>query len=356
MTAITDQPDAATGSCPALRVHPLWARPVLLAWAVAVVLLYGSLLPFDFAWSRAVERSGGVGALVVEALTSPRWVSAAPGASSLGVPLGVSDVLVNVLLYVPLGVCLRMAIRPRLRHRFAQVGGAVLLAFMISWLVESLQSLMPARVASVNDVLANTSGACIAAVVAPMLWGWYKRLVFASYCRLAWPIACLRGLRDRPIVAIMIAMGNALVIGVWYVFELQRSGLIKGISNGELPFERAFELPYDLGAVVLGRALLVYAGLGCLLLLLTCTGGRRIAMGWVVLAVALMALAAELSRAATHDAMPDVTGPLLALAAAALMSITVYTFSLAVKRSNRRRHSQQFTGPDRRRMEHHYGG
>jgi len=34
--------------------------------------------------------------------------------------------------------------------------------------------------------------------------------------------------------------------------------------------------------------------------------------------------------------------------------VTVYTFSYAVKRSNRRRHAKDYDGPDRRRTPHDY--
>ena len=69
----------------------------------------------------------------------------------------------------------------------------------------------------------------------------------------------------------------------------------------------------------------------------------------------LLALGAELSRAATRGATPDVTGPLLALAAGALMTFTLYTFSLAIKRSNRRRkRAAHYDGPERRREPHEY--
>ncbi|MFN3168461.1 MAG: VanZ family protein [Phycisphaeraceae bacterium] len=354
MTRANTQHESHNASRGPTAGHPLWARPMLLSCAIAVAVLYGSLIPFDFAWSSAVDRGGGMLGAILDALTSPRWTPPQAGHSSLGVPVAASDLVLNLLLYAPLGVTLRMALRPRTRHAAAQVGGAVLLAFAMSWLVESLQSLMPARVASANDAVANTCGALLAALVAPALWGWYKRAVFWVYCKSSGPIARLRAWRDRPVTAIVLALFNAVVIGGWYALELRRTGVVGDSAGGGLPFQRAFDLPYDLGALVLGRAMLVYAGLGCLLLLLTCTAGRRVALGWVVLAVALIALAAELSRAATHDAMPDVTGPLLALAAAALMSVTVYTFSLAVKRSNRRRKAERFDGPDRRRNPHEY--
>lgn len=333
--------------------RPLWARPGLLAGLVVIVLVYGSLIPFDFAWSGAVKQAGGTWPALLGVLTSPRWISAGPGQSVLGIPYRASDVLVNVLLYVPLGITLRMSLRQRWPSNTGQLLGAWALAFALSWTVESMQSLMPMRVASLNDVAANGLGALIGGLAAVRLWLVYKRSAFACYCRLVPLISRLHRWRARPGVAMTIALANAVIIGVWYLGELRGAGI--GIQGeAALPFERAFNLPYDLGALVLGQALLAYAGIGCLLLLLTYTGARRLAMNWVVLIVVLLAFAAELSRAATHNAMPDLTGPLLALAAAALMSVTVYTLSFAVRRANRRRHDLPFDGPDRRRVSHEY--
>lgn len=333
--------------------RPLWIRPGVLACTIALALIYGSLIPFDFAWSDTVEHEGGVVGALYLVLASPQWITADPGQSSLGIPFALSDLLINLLLYVPLGVTLRMALRSHWRSAWLQVGGAVMIALVLSWGVESLQGLIPTRVASLADIAANTTAACVAAWAAPSLWQGYKHLVFWGYCRFAPLIAILRRQRDRPGVVMLLAVLNALVIGVWYVGELQQAG-IGNQSALALPFERAFDMPYDLGVLMLGQALLVYAGIGCLLLLLTYTGRHRLAMGWVVLGVALVALAAELSRAATQNATPDITGPMLALTAGALMTITVYTFSFAVKRSNRRRSEKKYAGPERRREPHEY--
>lgn len=345
----TDSNQLSKASPTSVRQH-VWTRPGVLAGVVIAVLIYGSLIPFDFAWSEAAQQSGGAGPAVLDALTSPQWIAAAHGESSLGLSFAMSDFLMNLALYLPLGVTLRMALRSRWRRWPIEVLGTAAIALALSWIVESLQSLMPMRVASLNDVMANSAAALFAALIAPTVWRLYKAAAFASYCQLAGVLARLRSWAAKPGVAIALAGINAVVIGLWYLGELQKSGGGPAV----LPFERAFMLPYDLGVLVLGEALLAYAGIGCLLLLLTYTGKRRIAMGWVVLVVVVLAFAAEISRAATHGSVPDVTGPLLALSAAAIMAVTVYTFSHAIKRSNRRRQSEQYEGPDRRRTAHDY--
>ena len=329
----------------------VWTRPGVLAGVVMAVLIYGSLIPFDFAWSEAVKQSGGAWPALLDTFQSPQWIHAENGKSSLGMSFALSDLLMNLALYLPLGVTLRMALRARWRRWPVEVLGTAVIALALSWTVESLQGLMPMRVASLNDVLANSGAALFAALIAPTVWRIYKASAFAIYCRLAGVLNSLRRTATKPGVAIALAVVNAVVIGLWYLSELQKAG---GGDLAGLPFERAFQMPYDLGFLMLGEALLAYAGIGCLLLLLTYTGRRRIAMGWVVLAVVVLAFAAEVSRAATYGSAPDVTGPLLALSAAAIMAVTVYTFSHAVKRSNRRYQAKRFEGPDRRRASHDY--
>jgi len=325
----------------------------VLAGVVIAVLIYGSLIPFDFKGSQAVDQQGGALPALVDTFTSPQWIAAAQGESSLGLSFAMSDLLMNLALYLPLGVTLRMALRAWWRSAPFEVLGTVAIAFALSWAVESLQGLMPMRVASLNDVLANTGAAMFAALIAPVVWRLYKASAFGVYCRLAGVLDRLRQFVQRPAVAITLAIINAVVIGLWYLGQLQRAG-IGDQSTQALPFERAFTLPYDLGVLMLGEALLAYAGIGCLLLLLTYTGVHRIAMGWVVLGVVMLAFVAEVSRAAMHNASLDITGPLLALSAAAIMAVTIYTFSYAVKRSNRRHRNADFTGPDRRRQSHDY--
>lgn len=352
MTDTLSKPSSNDPANDAARRH-VWTRPGVLAGVVIAVLIYGSLIPFDFAWGTAVEQNGGALPALMETFSSPQWTAAQDGTSSTGMSFALSDLLMNLLLYVPLGVTLRMALRKRWRCWPFEVLGTLTIAIALSWTVESLQSLMPMRVASVNDVLANSGAALAAALIAPSIWRAYRHASFWLYCRLAGVLIKLRTLAQRPGVAITLAAINAIVIGLWYIGELQKSG-IGNQSAFALPFERAFELPYDLGVLVLGEALLAYAGIGCLLLLLTYTGTQRIAMGWVVLGVVVLAFAAEVSRVATNNTAPDITGPLLALSAAAIMSVTIYTFSYAVKRSNRRHESQPYDGRDRRRAPHEY--
>ncbi|MEP7157715.1 MAG: VanZ family protein [Betaproteobacteria bacterium] len=119
-------------------------RGALLAYTFAII--YASLNPF-FGW-RAPETVG--------LFSWPRYFS-------------VFDIVLNVLAYIPLGGMLAgMQLRgPRRRDRSLNLSHvllrAVLAGFALSALMEGLQTLLPMRVSSPADLIANTAGAFIGA-------------------------------------------------------------------------------------------------------------------------------------------------------------------------------------------------
>lgn len=329
-----------------------WTRPGWMAVACAVLIAYGSLIPFDIDWPAQRDQSESIYAALAETLFSPSWAHADEGASSLGVPYWLSDNATNLLLYMPLGVTLRMAIRPRVRSRLLQVLIVAIAGLTLSWLVESLQSLTPTRVASISDVLLNTCGAVVGGIFSAAAWRVSMRLAFFLYCRTAALRLVIKRVLAWPVTAMGIAAMNAALIAGWYVRELRRTSAKP--SESALPFENVFHLPYDIAALMLGEALLAYIAMGCLLLLLTYSGARRLAMNWVVLIVLLLALSAEFLRSAKLGTTADLTHTLIALVAAVLLAVTVYSFTHAVQRANRRSRPETYPGPERRREPHDY--
>ena len=79
--------------------------------------------------------------------------------------LGAVDVLLNVALFVPLGVGLRMAGWPLLR--------AAATAFAVSAAVELVQSAIPGRDPTLSDIVTNSVGGALGAALA----GWSAHLV-----------------------------------------------------------------------------------------------------------------------------------------------------------------------------------
>lgn len=119
-----------------------FAAPVLLVVVVGLIL-YVSLYPFRFA-------ADGPG--VLEALRDITWARAGRG-----------DMLNNVLLYLPLGFCLALALEPRL-GRGAALLGAVVAGGLLSLAMEVAQASIAIRVPSLRDLALNTAGAAAGAL------------------------------------------------------------------------------------------------------------------------------------------------------------------------------------------------
>jgi len=127
---------------PGLRPVPL----LLLCGAYLAVIVVGSLYPFS-GW---LDASGWQLHFLLEPL--PRYITR-------------HDLTTNLLVYLPFGYLLHLLLsRPRRR------GGAIVLATLIaallSTLLESLQQLLPGRIASNLDVYINTLGGLIGALLA----------------------------------------------------------------------------------------------------------------------------------------------------------------------------------------------
>jgi len=327
---------------------PAMARPGVLAFVWVTLLAYGSLLPFDLALSAL-------------------FAHPAEGFRSLGLSASHSlshvDLVTNLLLYVPLGVMLRIALRRRGLHPAAQIALGVLAVLLLSGGMEYLQAYSPSRVASLADVLANVGMGVVAVVFAPWLWAVTRRFMFWAYCRLSWPIHMLRVrmrfARRSPQAMLALVLLNATLLTTWYATQAANAwGPATASAQGDvaLPFERHFATSYDTAALLLGRSLLVYAALGCLLSLSMLRGRAKPALRWVVVGVLLVSLGIELyrSRSTAGGFRADITEPLIALGAALLMGITTYLFAHAIRRSNRRRVQADYDGPERRRVRYAY--
>lgn len=77
---------------------------------------------------------------------------------------GLADFLLNIALFVPLGVSGRLAFRGG-----GRAVPVVLLCAALSFLIELLQGWLPGRVSSMSDLLGNTTGAALGCVAAPWL-------------------------------------------------------------------------------------------------------------------------------------------------------------------------------------------
>jgi VanZ family protein len=117
----------------------------LLAGVIALIL-YGSLFPFEFD-----TPSGRTILQIAAALAFKR--------TSRG------DIVANLLLYMPLGLCMALALPRRLRAIVALIL-TIAAGVLLSLGVEMAQTLESARVASLTDVLLNAAGTGLGCAVA----------------------------------------------------------------------------------------------------------------------------------------------------------------------------------------------
>lgn len=137
-----------------LEERPLASRPrgLNLAWVLAVayllVIAYASLQPFSGWWQPPPE--------IRRFLFAP-WPHY----------ITLEDVLVNIGAYLPLGFLVARALMRHLGPASA-VAAAALFACATSVAMETIQMFMPTRIASNVDVLTNSLGGLIGALVAPL--------------------------------------------------------------------------------------------------------------------------------------------------------------------------------------------
>jgi VanZ family protein len=126
---------------------------LLAALAVATLIVYGSLVPFDLKWTDGLTLRG----LLAQLQFTP-WSLVSP-----------TDLLVNIAVGAPLGFFLMGALRGGRRRGGVATLTTVLVVGCISALVglgvELLQVLSPTRRNSWNDIWAQTFGATLGAMV-----------------------------------------------------------------------------------------------------------------------------------------------------------------------------------------------
>ncbi len=140
------------------------------------------------------------------------------------------DVAINVLGYMPLGFLLVLSALRSQRTRYAVVV-ATLLACALSATMESLQSYLPARVASNVDLMLNGVGAWLGAVLAWRMerWGFLDRW---SRFRARWFVAEARGgLVLLGLWPLALLFPAAVPFGLGQVLERLEAALAGGLHD-----------------------------------------------------------------------------------------------------------------------------
>ncbi len=312
-----------TTAQPLLWRRPWWAHARFAAAIWAALVAYGSLMPFQFDFARV-----GLSMFALSNATST-----------------LADVALNLALYVPLGVMLRRAWRlwwP------AVVGVCVL-----SYGLECAQGLTPGRVASWRDVAANATTGTAAALLTPWVARGFRTAAFACYRR-GWRVqSTLQALRRQPWLLFAVVAVNVVLLGIWATTVLAPVRPSSSLATNWMPFGQHFARSYDKAAFFLSRSMFLYCGLGSVLCLTLMRRVQRRPLLWVALTMAVIVAVQEALRQAARHAQADITEPIIAVAAVALVFTTGWLFIHAVRKSCRRRQSVP-VAVDRRRREHDY--
>lgn len=284
----------------AVAVGPMVRRQRAAGWLAAIgvaVMVYGTLLPLTFDWSRGPWAQERV-------LATLGW----------SLP-GVEDAVVNVVICLPLGVLLCWRLTGWAVPSVVRVAAVTVAIGLMSYTVESLQSMLPGRVPAWSDVALNTLagwlGAMLAAPVSLLTWLVGKAMAW-SLCEVRrsrrWPYEWRLG---AAIAVVLVQAGIAL----GDVGSAAGSGGTSGTIN-LLPFAVHFNQPFATAVGMVVAQAWGYAVLG--LIVGACFGLRRpwVAAGSSVLVAVMIAGVAIISEIQAGGGA-DVTSVLVAGAGAA---------------------------------------
>ncbi|NJL32156.1 MAG: hypothetical protein HC898_11335 [Phycisphaerales bacterium] len=131
-----------------------------------------------------------------------------------------SDLWLNLLLYFPLGLLVRLHDVSQDRKGWMWWVRGFAAIFVLGWLLECVQGLSPMRWSNLMDVLYNQSGALLGMAVALPILRFTKLGMFWMYCRVAYPLHHFRGWlqkeRALPGVMLVIAAVNGVILTWWW--------------------------------------------------------------------------------------------------------------------------------------------
>jgi VanZ family protein len=250
--------DSQTDSTP--QTPHVYKLALVLALAYLLTVAYASLQPLR-GWRLPPEHLYGF-------LTAawPRYIT-------------LEDVLANAIAYMPLGLLLALGLRQFFQPVLSVIAGA-LLTTTVSIAMESMQLFLPARIPSNIDVLANSTGALIGALAAPLFLP--SRSIGARL--IAW-----RNLVFQPGA---LTETGVLIAALWVITQLDPLTQIFGTGNLRATFDLPLYFFHTPGLLLSAEAAVVFfnlLGLGLLLSTLLRHNARRgvIIAGFIIAAIAL---------------------------------------------------------------------
>jgi VanZ family protein len=252
---------APAAPAPAVRSTRL---PLYLALAYLILISYASLYPF------ANWRDLGVAPLEFIDAAWPRYWTA-------------FDLSVNVLVYLPLGFLLALALRPLPGGRWSAAIVATLLGSLLSLAVECLQNWLPARVPSNIDIACNVGGTTLGAVLA-----------FCNGRRIFRRIGQIQQNLLAPIVHVELGL---VLLGMWLLTQSSPETLLFGAGDLRSVLQLVPAVPYAAhsffaieAAVITANTIVI--GLFARTLLADQAAPHLALVGFFVLALAIRTLAA----------------------------------------------------------------
>jgi VanZ family protein len=206
-----------------------------------------------------VRTGAGVAALVYTALIAYASLYPFTGWRDTGVPLTAFlsapwprywtgfDLATNVLGYLPLGFLWVGALQTRM-PRWLAAGTALLLGFMLSLSMETLQNFLPSRVSSNLDLGSNATGALFGAL-AGVRWG--SSLL---------PGGAIHTLRARLIVAGRAGDYGLTLVVFWLLAQLNPELLLFGTGDLRKLFDLPGSLPFSAERFTVLEAAIAAAG------------------------------------------------------------------------------------------------
>ena len=173
---------------------------LVAALLYALLIAYGSLFPLS-GWTESADPWS--------------WLNKSLSDGRLSRP----DLIVNLLAYIPLGLSLAVVLRQSMGNIIA-VLAATVIGFALSLGIEYTQAYLPSRVSSTSDLITNTAGSAIGALIAPLL-GRYSP---AGRVLLRW--------RDQWIAPGRVADVGLIGVALWALSQL--SPLVPSFDIGNL--------------------------------------------------------------------------------------------------------------------------
>jgi len=232
----------------------VYTLALILALAYLLIIVYASLKPLS-GW-----RSPSVEFLAFLTAPWPRYIT-------------FEDVAFNIVAYAPLGFLLTLALRAQLKPALAVTAGIVIAA-LVSIAMECVQVFLPTRIASNVDVLANTMGALIGALAAPL---------FST----SWIIGGrLMAVRNSLFRSGAMVDAGVLVVVLWICTHLNPAAQVFSTGNLRATFDFPVYIFHTPGRLLSAEAAVVFfnlLGIALLISILTREGSQR----WIAVAGAI---------------------------------------------------------------------